>query len=133
MSEEKKKEEAGPWAQLIGMFVLRLMDSGLAPWVAVALFLLGMAFIIVRNLDSKDSLTFLQGLMNRHGVAWVGWLVAFIEIPIFRASLKRARERGADRRAELERENEKARKMLTELKQGELKLEPDSPGGSLKQ
>jgi hypothetical protein len=44
------------WKELAALTLLRLIDSGLGPWVLVALFLVACLWLMTRNLDSKDTL-----------------------------------------------------------------------------
>ena len=124
--KEKNQNPENPqpnWKDAIGIFVLRTMDSGLAPWTLVALFLLGLIWVVTRNLDSKDSLALLTNFRNTHGFAWLGWLLAFLEIPIARWAIKRARNMRSGELKRLEEEVDKARKFLKKQKTGELELE----------
>ena len=123
MSDPKKKEDPPSIPQAIVWFAVRITDSGLAPWALVALFLLGGMYITIRQLGSKDTLTFRQGIGTLKGFAWVGWMIAFIEIPIFKGVLNRSRSSGKERIEQLQTENQKARELLRALKQSELKLE----------
>lgn len=116
------KERPGFW-EMIGFFVLRTTDSGLAPWVLVALFFLGLAWVTTRNLDSKDTFGLITSFFGLRGIAWIGWIVAFIQIPIFRWSLNKARKLRLNQLIELQNENEKAREALKKQKQSELALE----------
>lgn len=123
--KNQSKEKPQPdWKDAIGFFVLRTMDSGLAPWTLVALFLLGLVWIGTKNLDSKDNLTLITKLGSAHGIAWIGWLVAFLEIPIARWAVKRARNMRNSQLKSLQDEVEKARKLLKKHKLDELELAP---------
>jgi hypothetical protein len=75
MAENNPKPEnpQPDWKDAIGIFTLKLMDSGLAPWTLVALFLFGLTWLVTRNLDSKDSLALITKLGSAHGFAWLGW------------------------------------------------------------
>lgn len=125
MSENNPKSEnpQPDWKDAIGIFTLKLMDSGLAPWTLVALFLFGLAWLVTRNLDSKDSLALIAKLGSAHGFAWSGWLFAFVEIPIARWAIKRARTMRSSELKRLQEEADKARKLLKKQKTGELELE----------
>jgi hypothetical protein len=90
-NDQKLENPQADWKDAIGIFVLRTMDSGLAPWTLVALFLLGLAWVVTRNLDSKDNLALITCLGSAHGFAWLGWLLAFLEIPIAKWAIKQAR------------------------------------------
>jgi hypothetical protein len=108
---------------MVGLFILRVTDSGLAPWVLVALFILGLVWIATRNLDSKDTASLITSFMGIRGIAWSGWIVAFIQIPVFRWSLNKARRLRMNQLNDLQEENEKARELLKKQKQSELELE----------
>ncbi len=116
-----EKDRPGFW-EMIGYFILRITDSGLAPWVLIALFILGLAWVTTRNLESKDNLTLITSFLGLRGIAWTGWIVAFIQIPVFRWSLNKARKLRLNQLSELQNENEKAREMLKKQKQTELEL-----------
>ena len=108
---------------LVTVFLLRIADSGLLPWAIVAAFVLALCYLLTRNLDSKDTLSFLNGIGTLRGFAWIGWLVALLEIPMYHWFAKRTR-RGQDAHIQrIEAENEKAREMLKKFKQEEFKLE----------
>ena len=119
-SDEKDRPGFG---EMIGFFVLRTTDSGLAPWVLVALFFLGLVWVATRNLDSKDTFGLITSFLGLRGIAWTGWIVAFVEIPIFKWSLNKARKLRINQLNELQNENEKAREALKKQKQSELELE----------
>jgi hypothetical protein len=125
MSEDNPKSEnpQPDWKDAIGIVTLKLMDSGLAPWALVALFLFGLTWLVTKNLDSKDSLALIGKFGTAHGLAWLGWLVAFVEIPIARWAIKRARTMRNSEFKRLQEEADKARKLLKKHKTGELELE----------
>jgi hypothetical protein len=116
------KDRPGFW-EVVCVFVLRNTDSGLTPWILVAFFLLGLVWITTRNLDSKDTAGLIASFLGLRGIAWTGWMVAFIQIPIFRWSLNKARKGGIDLLNELQDDNEKAREALKKQKQTVLELE----------
>lgn len=101
------------------IFLIRVADSGLLPWSLLGIFFLSLIYILTRNLDSNDTLTFLAQLKSINGLAWAGWVFAIAEIPIAGWAINRARTRGDRRIVQLENENERAR---TRLKQAELDL-----------
>ncbi|HUA68901.1 MAG TPA: hypothetical protein VMA13_10180 [Candidatus Saccharimonadales bacterium] len=117
-----EKDRPGFW-EMVGLFILRVTDSGLAPWVLVALFILGLVWIATRNLDSKDTASLIASFMGIRGIAWSGWVVAFIQIPVFKWSLNKARRLRINQLNDLQEENEKARELLKKQKQSELELE----------
>jgi hypothetical protein len=119
--EDEDKKSPSTW-QMVGLFALRITDSGLAPWALVALFSLGGMWVLTRRLDSKDTLTFLSKFGTLHGLAWLGWVAAFVEIPICKWAINRARNLRLNQMRELQDENEKAREQLKKLKQSELEL-----------
>ncbi|MGB7746371.1 MAG: hypothetical protein WBN75_03710 [Verrucomicrobiia bacterium] len=120
----KNKDTDRPeWRDIAAVFVLRVTDSGLTPWALVACFLLANAWLITRNLDSKDTVAVISKIGTAHGLAWIGWLVAFIEIPIAKWAINRARSGQRERMRQLQDDNEKARELLKKLKQSELTLE----------
>jgi hypothetical protein len=124
VAEKESDGNAHPklW-DLVGYFAFRVTDSGLAPWTLVALFLLGGGWILTRHLDSKDSLSLITRIGSLHGFAWSGWVFAFIEIPIAKWLINRARQLNKDKIARLEQENKKARELLKKHKLGEFGLE----------
>jgi hypothetical protein len=124
MAESDNSQEKEPtWKDAIVLVVLRLVDAGLAPWVAVALFLLAGMWLCMRNLDSKDTFNLLSGIGTAHGLAWVGWIFAFSEIPICRWALNREKNIRKNKLKRLEEEHAKALDMLKKYKADELKLE----------
>lgn len=127
MGEEhdEKKLSTG---QLVGLFALRIVDSGLAPWAVAALFVLGLAWIPIHNLNSKDTLEFLSKIGTLHGVLWAGWFVAFIEIPICKWVINRTRRLRINQVSQLQDQSEKAVDELVKLKQSQLELKPGNPG-----
>lgn len=118
---DDSKEKAGFW-DMCGFFVLKTTDSGLAPWVLVALFFLGLLWILTRNLDSQDNLKFLSSLLSLNGFAWAGWVVAFIQIPVFKWALNRARGMRINQLNDLRDQNEKYAEMLKKMKQTDLEF-----------
>ena len=119
----KKDTDRPEWRDIAAVFVLRVTDSGLTPWVVVALFLLGVFYIGTRNLNSGDTLQLVSGIGTVHGFAWIGWLLAFIEIPIAKWAINRARNGQNDRIKQLEDDSEKSKEFLKKAKQSELTLE----------
>lgn len=120
----KSKDTDRPeWRDIAAVFVLRVTDSGLTPWALVALFLLGNTWLLVRNLNSQDTLALIQKIGTVHGLAWIGWLLAFIEIPIARWAINRARSGQSAKIKQLQDDNDKATELLKKLKQSELTLE----------
>jgi hypothetical protein len=122
-NRREEKEERPSFWEMVGFFILRITDSGLAPWVLIALFLLGIGWLATRNLDSADNLKFLSSFFSLKGIAWSGWVVAFIQIPVFKWSLNKARNLRINQLNDLRDENEKARELLKKHKQTELELE----------
>src|SRR5690349_2061441 len=110
---------------MVGLFALRIVDSGLAPWALVALFLLGGLYLLTRNLDSKDTLAFLSKLGTLRGLAWAGWIVAFIEIPICKWAIERTRKLRVNQLNQLQDQNEKTVNELARMKQAQLELKSD--------
>ena len=127
MAEEHDEKKLSGW-QMVGLFALRIVDSGLAPWALVALFLLGGLYVLTRNLDSKDSLAFLARFGTLHGLAWAGWIVAFIEIPICKWIINKTRRLRLNQLSQLQDQSEKAVGELTRMKQAQLELKPDKTG-----
>lgn len=122
--EEKSKEKQTPKVmEGIVLIVFRLIDAGLAPWVAVALFLLGAAWLCMRNMDSKDTLTLISGFGTLHGLMWLGWIAAFIMIPICKAALNNEKKKRNAKLERLEKEHNQALELLKKYKLDELKLE----------
>jgi hypothetical protein len=119
----KKDTDRPEWRDIAAVFVLRITDSGLTAWVVVALFLLGILYVGTRNLDSKDTLDLISNIGTVHGLAWIGWLLAFIEIPIAKWAINRARNGQNDRIRQLQDDNEKSKELLKKIKQSELTLE----------
>lgn len=117
-----EKDRPG-FLEMVGLFILRITDSGLAPWALVALFILGLVWVATRNLDSKDTASLIRSFMGMRGIAWSGWIVAFIQIPVFKWSLNKARRLRMNQLSDLQEENEKARELLKKQKQSELELE----------
>ena len=91
--------------------------------MAVALFLLGVMYLCTRNLDSKDTHDLISNIGTLHGLSWIGWIIAFIEIPIFKWALNRARRMNKNKVQRLEKELGEALELLKKPKQNELKLE----------
>jgi len=120
---ENPQEKAPTWIDAVVLVVLRLVDAGLAPWVAVALFLITGMWLCMRNLDSKDTLTLISGIGTAHGFSWLGWIFAFIQIPICRWALNREKNIRKNKLKRLEEEHSKALEMLKKYKTDELKLE----------
>jgi len=120
---ENPTEKSLGWKDAIVVVVLRLVDAGLAPWVGVATFLLIAMFLCMRNLDSKDTLALLSSIGTVHGLAWIGWLLAFCQIPICKWALNREKRMRNNKLKRLEEEHEKALEMLKKYKTSELKLE----------
>lgn len=99
-----------------------MVDAALLPWFLAEMFVLGMIWVFARNLNSKDTLAFLSELLTFQGFAWCGWILLLIAIPIFRAIYKQSGINKDARIQELERENNKARKLLSKKKLDELDL-----------
>lgn len=118
----EKEKSAGFWA-MIGIFILRTADSGLAPWTLVALFLTGSLYLLTCHLDSKDSLSLLTRMGSFHGFVWAGWVFAFIEIPICRWHINRWKKHSVDRIEKLEAEVKAARDELKKRVAGNYRLE----------
>ena len=123
MSDAKEHGKPPEWKDVIAILGLRLADSGLLPWMVVAGFLLCLFWLPVRNLDSKDSLALMTHIGSLRGLAWAGWVVALIEIPIAKWALNRARNLNSSRIKQLEEDVVKTREKLREHRQSELKLE----------
>jgi hypothetical protein len=124
MAEDQKPGEKEPtWKDAVVMLALRLIDAGLAPWVAVATFFLIAMWLCMRNLDSKDTLSLLSRIGTVHGAAWLGWPIAFLQIPICKWALNREKKMRGNRLARLEEENRKALELLKKHKLGEFNLE----------
>lgn len=121
--EENDKPKEATWKDAVVVIVLRLIDAGLAPWVAVALFLLMGMWLCMRNLDSKDTLSLISSIGTAHGLAWLGWLFAFIEIPICKWALNREKNMRRNKLERLQEEHDKALELIRKHKLGELKLE----------
>src|SRR5258707_9385007 len=105
----KKESDRAEWKDIVAVFVLRVTDSGLTPWLLVALFLLGNVWLLARNLDSKDTIILISKIGTAHGFAWIGWLLAFIEIPIAKWAINRARTGQSERIRQLQDDNDKAK------------------------
>jgi hypothetical protein len=127
VAEENGEKKLTGW-QMVGLFALRIVDSGLAPWALVGLFLLGGMYVLTRNLDSKDSLAFLARFGTLHGFAWAGWIVAFIEIPICKWAINRARNLRLNQLNQLQDQSDKSVEELKKMKQSQLELKPDKTG-----
>lgn len=125
MADEEKSIEKPSNGVMDGivLIIFRLIDAGLAPWVAVALFILAAIWLCVRNLDSKDTLSLLSGFGTLHGVMWVGWIFAFIMIPICKATLNNEKKKRGAKLERLEKEHASALELLKKYKTDELKLE----------
>ena len=120
MEDDKPKQ--ADWKMGLVMVIFRLLDAGLAPWVMVCMFLLGAEWIGTRTLNSQDTLKFLSQLFGRTGFAWFGWIVALIEVPLFAWTLRRENRRHRDMERLVGEEGAKARDLLKQQKQEELKL-----------
>jgi hypothetical protein len=119
----KQKDPDRPeWRDIAAVFVLRVTDSGLTPWALVAIFLVAVIWVMTRNLDSQDTLALISNVGTVHGIAWLGWGIAFIEIPIAKWAINRARRSQNAKIEELEKDSDRAREQLKKLKQSELRL-----------
>ena len=127
MADDHEEKNPKMW-QVVALFGLRIVDSGLAPLVLVALFILGGLYVLTKNLDSKDTLAFLSKLATLHGLCWAGWIFAFIEIPICKWAINRVRKLRLDQLSELRDQSEKTTAELTKMKQAQLELTPEKPG-----
>ncbi len=107
----------------IALILLKLIDAGLAPWLLVALFVIGTEWSLTRHLNSPDTLIFLSKLLSRAGFTWFGWFVALVEVPLFAWTLRRQHRRHEQKERFLENDATKARELLKKHKQEELKLE----------
>jgi|SRR5690242_9501165 len=124
MADEEKTPEREPsWKDGAIVVVLKLIDAGLAPWVAVAIFVLTAMWLCMRNLTSKDTLTLVSSIGTVHGLAWIGWVLAFIQIPIFRWALLRERRIRKNKTERLEREHNDALERLKKYQKDDLTLE----------
>ena len=121
MTTKRSEDRPTIW-EMVVFFIIRTTDSGLAAWTLVALFILGLSWVVTRNLESKDELALITSFIGLKGVAWLGWLVAFLEIPVFRWSLNKARKLKSNQMDRIQAENEAAREALKK-KQIELELE----------
>lgn len=121
MSEEKDKEHH-KWYDSLAVLGLRMADSGLLPWMLVAASVLGGYWLTVRNLNSQDTLIFMGRVASLKGLALAGWVIALVEIPIFRWVLNRNRALNSSRIKQLEEETARSRAKLKEFKQAELEL-----------
>ena len=119
--QTEAKEKAGFW-DLISFLILKSTDSGLLPWLLVASFFLALTWLLTRNLNSQDNLKFISSFFGLKGFAWAGWLVAFIQIPIFKWALNRARGMRINQLNDLRDQNEKYAEMLKKMKQTDLEL-----------
>lgn len=124
MTNKSKEPDTPDWKDAVAFFVLRVTDSAHLVWVLLALFFLALIFILTRNLSSEDQLKFIWSIGSFEGLAWTGWLAAFIEIPIARWAILRMGNKNSAEIKRLTTENEKARKKLKDLKQGEFDLKP---------
>lgn len=122
MPTSDQEQKVPKFSEMVVFFVARIMDAGLVPWVLVASFLLGLVYVLTRNLDSKDTLAFVNSLLGHRGVAWLGWVCALIEIPIAACFIKRTRLHNQSKMQRLEEENWKSRELLKKLKQSEFEL-----------
>ena len=118
-----ESDKPSDWKEAILFFTMRACDSAYLPFTIVCVFALGLVWLLTRNLDSHDNLSFLSRLSSSKWV-WLGWVIAIAEVPIGRWVLNR---RTADRDrwiARLQGEVEEARKQLKEQasKQAELDL-----------
>ena len=80
-------------------------------------------WLCMRNLDSKDTLSLLSGLGTVRGLPWIGWILAFIQIPICKWTLNREKNMRRNKLNRLEEKHKKALEMLRKYKADELKLE----------
>jgi hypothetical protein len=122
VSDETKDSKLN-WKDGVAIFALRVVDSGLIPWVLVATFCLGLVHSMTRNLNSSDTLTLINRLTESKIFAFGGWLLSIIQIPVFVFILNRTKRLGRKRLDNLETENSKARELLKKMRQSELKLE----------
>lgn len=122
--DDSPKEENVKGMDVFFAVMMRLIDSGLGPWIAVCIFILGVIYLGTRNLDSKDTLTLLIA-MKFKGFSWLGWLLSFIEIPICRWIVLRERRRLREKMERLETEHDQAIELLKTYRrteQGNLNL-----------
>ena len=127
MPEEHEDKKLTGW-QMVGLFALRIIDSGLAPWALVALFLLGGFHIVLGRLDSKDTLTLIYKVGTLRGFAWAGWVVAFVEIAICKWVVNRTRKQRLSQVNELNDRSERAMDELVKMKQSQLEFKQEKPG-----
>lgn len=73
------------------MAIAKMTDSGLGVFVIIGATVLGLAFILTRDLDSKDRLEFLKNLTDNRAFAWGGWIVAAAVIWLARWLLRKER------------------------------------------
>jgi hypothetical protein len=125
MAEEKEpKELVKPKLYDLGMVIaLRVVDSGLGPWLMVVAVVLCFVWLMTRNLNSADTLLLLSRIGTLKGLAWCGWGIALIEVPIFVWVVNGIKRGALDRSNRSEAESEKARDRLKTLKQSELPIE----------
>lgn len=120
---DKKEPAQTNFKDVIAIFLLRTMDSGLTPWLMVAGFLLTCFYLLARNLDSHDTLTLISDSKNHTGVAWVGWPVAFCMIPLAKWAVNRERKLRIDQIKQLQEEVTKCRELLKKYQRDELAFE----------
>jgi hypothetical protein len=122
-NEQETPAKEPTWKDAVVIVTLKLIDAGLAPWVAAAMFILGAMWLCMRNLDSKDTLTLMTAFGSIKGLAWVGWPLAFIQIPILRWAMKREKRMSKSKIERLEAEHAKALELLKKYKLGQFSLE----------
>jgi uncharacterized membrane protein YqhA len=122
VSDSKDKDKP-KWFDVLAVLLLRMADSGLLPWMLVAGFLLTGFWLMVKNLSSGDTLALINKIATLKGLAMVGWLVAIIQVPMYRWAINRARNMNASKIKQLEDEVVKAREQLKAHKLGEFRLE----------
>lgn len=112
-AKEEEPDKPSDWKDAILYVAQRASDAGYLPFTLVCLFFALLVYLLTRNLDSHDTLAFLERLTGS-GWVWLGWVIALLEIPVGRWVLNR-RTGDRDRQiARLQTEVTEARKRLKE-------------------
>lgn len=92
-----------------------MTDSSLLPILLAMAFFTGICWVFTKNLDSKDTLALLSGVGTLKGFAWLGWIMAFLEIPVAVWSIKRMKNLNFGENERLKSENARVRKHLRQV------------------
>lgn len=119
MSNKPKSDQG--WLDVVA----RKIDSLSGPWFAVMAPLLVCLLIVAQRLESADMLKLIFSVGSLQGLAWAGWSVFLVAIPVWHHALNRARSLGEEERDQLREENARLKELLKKQKKGDLTLESE--------